>query len=297
MRLLLKDYPFNFTDDAVKILSGEDEGSFAWVTVNYLLGNLGQGLGSTVAVVDLGGGSVQLSYAVSDTVAASAPKGYVRQLSGLGKSYNVYVHSYLGYGLMAARAAVLKLAGEKDGHPCIAAGFKETYEYARVSYPATGRSKGASFKNCAKLAKDALDMKAECAFDKCSFGGVWSGGGGKGVEKIYVASYFFDRASQLGVLPSADVSPVEVKPQHFMDAAAKVCSTPIASFETAFPELNKNDAGYACLDIVYQYTLLTSGFSESPPPPKGAPWWGESEKSVLRVVCAQRSRQIRRCHW
>lgn len=60
--------------------------------MNYLLGNLGKDIGSTVAVVDLGGGSVQMTYAVSADVAKKAPEGYVRQLNGRGTTYDIYVH-------------------------------------------------------------------------------------------------------------------------------------------------------------------------------------------------------------
>ena len=44
----------------VKILTGTDEGGFAWLTLNYLLGNLGKQESETVAAIDLGGGSVQV---------------------------------------------------------------------------------------------------------------------------------------------------------------------------------------------------------------------------------------------
>ena len=47
-------------DKDVKILSGVDEGAFAWLTLNYLLGRLGGSEGETVAAIDLGGGSVQV---------------------------------------------------------------------------------------------------------------------------------------------------------------------------------------------------------------------------------------------
>ena len=56
---------------------GSDEGAFAWVTVNYLLGNLGKPSKDTVGVIDLGGGSTQIMFAVPDEVAANAPKGYL----------------------------------------------------------------------------------------------------------------------------------------------------------------------------------------------------------------------------
>ncbi len=44
---------------------------------------------------------------------------YVMSLSGGGRQYSVYVHSYLGFGLMAGRAAVLQLDTAKDAHPCV----------------------------------------------------------------------------------------------------------------------------------------------------------------------------------
>jgi Golgi nucleoside diphosphatase len=38
----------------VKIISGVDEGAFAWLTLNYLKGNLGKEEHQTVAAIDLG---------------------------------------------------------------------------------------------------------------------------------------------------------------------------------------------------------------------------------------------------
>ena len=44
MRDLLDEYPFAFTAASVSILGGADEGAFQWLTLNYLLGNLGGGI-------------------------------------------------------------------------------------------------------------------------------------------------------------------------------------------------------------------------------------------------------------
>lgn len=45
-----------------------------------------------MAAIDLGGGSVQMAYAMNAKEARKAPDGYVQSLAGAGRAYNVYVH-------------------------------------------------------------------------------------------------------------------------------------------------------------------------------------------------------------
>lgn len=60
VREMFKTSGFQVDENCVQILDGDDEGIFSWFTVNYLLGRLNSKR-QTVAALDLGGGSTQVS--------------------------------------------------------------------------------------------------------------------------------------------------------------------------------------------------------------------------------------------
>ncbi|XP_059721265.1 ectonucleoside triphosphate diphosphohydrolase 2 isoform X3 [Haemorhous mexicanus] len=98
----LKTYPFDFR--GAKILSGEEEGVFGWVTANYLLENfikrgwLGEWIQpqkKTMGAMDFGGASTQITFETRDTI--ENPRNEV-MLKLYGQAYKVYTHSFLCYG-------------------------------------------------------------------------------------------------------------------------------------------------------------------------------------------------------
>ena len=215
-----------------------------------------------MAAIDLGGGSVQLAHALPASVASRAPDGYVSELSGGGRKYSVYVHSYLGYGLMAARAALLKLEGEAAslGHPCLA--DEVSYTYAGATVKAAAAASG-SAAGCLSAAVGSLNADKSCApapAGECGFNGAWGGGGGAGAAEFYVSSYFWDRAQQAGLVPEGALQ-VKLTPGAYLEAAQTACAAPSGGIGEAFPGVPSGaDGQLFCLDVVYCHALLTSGF-------------------------------------
>ncbi|RDX73498.1 Apyrase 2, partial [Mucuna pruriens] len=255
--------------DAVTVLDGTQEGAFQWVTINYLLGNLGKDYSETVGVVDLGGGSVQMAYAISETDSAKVPKvsdggdPYVKEMFLRGRKYYLYVHSYLGYGLLAARAKILK-ESDDSGNPCILDGFDGSYNYGGKSFKASSSPSGASLNECKSIALKALKVnESTCTYMKCTFGGIWNGGGGDGQKNLFVASFFFDRAAEAG-FADPNLPVVKVRPVDFEDAAKQACQTKLEDAKFTYQRVEEGNLPFLCMDLVYQYTLLVVGFGLDP---------------------------------
>ena len=296
---------FDVKSRDVSILSGDDEGLYGWVAVNYLLGRIGGGGDgrtgkNTVALADLGGGSAQLSYAVDADVASAAPAGYVRTVPGTrgpaGPS-SAYVHSFNGYGLVAARHRILAVGGAGEAkageakagetpvasgkgtrappsrartHACIHAGHaghscdRDCYglDDPTTSYSVTPAEAGGSFEGCVRAATNALDADEECEHAPCSFGGAWRAARATGVTEFYAMSYIAERAVQCGAAdaPADDATPTTTTPRRLAAAGADACATRVDRLGAKYPNVEEEHRPWLCADVAYVYALLTRGF-------------------------------------
>lgn len=72
------------------------------------------------------------------------------------------------------------------------------YDYGGDTFKASALPSGASIEECMGVALNALKVnESTCTHMKCTFGGVWNGGGGDGQKNLFVASFFFDRAAEV----------------------------------------------------------------------------------------------------
>lgn len=73
-----------------------------------------------------------------------------------------------------------------------------SYQYGGKDYKASAPPSGSSLSGCRRTVLKALKVnESTCTHMKCTFGGVWNGGGGDGQKNLFVASFFFDRAAEV----------------------------------------------------------------------------------------------------
>lgn len=285
-------YPFPLVDDqhgGVEVMDGKDEGVYAWITTNYLLGNIGGPAKTpTAAVFDLGGGSTQIVFEPTFPLAADGgmPEkmkegDHKYELSFGGRDFTLYQHSYLGFGLMEARNNLHRLVVQNaqdanpgsrswlDGpmtNPCIGVGKSREVKVslpeghvlgASVTVNMTGPAAG-SPELCRSMAEKTLHKDKECTLTPCAFEGVHQPSLEQTFarEDVYLFSYFYDRLLPLGM-------PDTFTLRQLQDMASRVCEGGEAwkafeSIPNAIAELE--DRPEYCLDLNFMLALLSTGY-------------------------------------
>ncbi|KAI8805779.1 nucleoside phosphatase family-domain-containing protein [Cladochytrium replicatum] len=284
-------YPFRVVDkDGVVVMDGKDEGVFAWITVNYLLGNLGKSEGHpTAAVMDLGGASTQIVFepAVDGGEYIMVEGDHKYELTYGGRKHVLFQHSYLRYGLMESRKRIKSAVASPASSSldslssCHEPTFSEVVKLPTEaqSSPTTLKGKGADFRHCKSLISGHLFDKSPASCDRkpCSFDGVYQP---RLVETfgsdrdLYAFSYFFDRTHPLGIIHPAKPGSKDEEGISKMtvgtlrEVGSRMCASTHPAEESASmnhltPEkieeyLAENPDW--CLDLAYMYSLLADGY-------------------------------------
>ncbi|CCX12063.1 Similar to Probable guanosine-diphosphatase; acc. no. Q8TGG8 [Pyronema omphalodes CBS 100304] len=274
-------YPFPIAKDGVIIMDGKDEGVYAWITTNYLLGKIGSVEKiPTAAIFDLGGGSTQIVFQPTfPTIGGGMPEtlkegDHKYFLNFGGRSFDLYQHSHLGLGLMEARKSIHKvLAKTKMAelgagwekypiiNPCINVGQSRLVEVdidgTILKLNMTGPTDPAPAQ-CRALAETILNKGVDCKLTPCSFNGVHQPSLERtfAKEDVFIFSYFYDRVKPLGMPDSFTL-------REMMDTTAKVCGGEeswgvFSGFDKALEELR--DRPEYCLDLSFMVALLHTGY-------------------------------------
>ncbi|XP_054986027.1 ectonucleoside triphosphate diphosphohydrolase 6 isoform X2 [Sorex araneus] len=236
--------PFLVGDDCVSIMNGTDEGVSAWITVNFLTGSLRGPGRHSAGMLDLGGGSTQITFLPRmESTLQNSPPGYLTSLQMFNRTYTLYSYSYLGLGLMSARLAILggvegKAAedGKELVSPCLSPGFSGEWEHAEVVYrisgPAAGTTAASLHELCASRVSAVLRDRVHRTDEV------------KDVE-FYAFSYYYDLAANVGLIDAEKGGTLLVG--DFEVAAKYVCRT---------AETRPRSSPFACMDLTYISLLL-----------------------------------------
>ncbi|XP_055362546.1 ectonucleoside triphosphate diphosphohydrolase 5-like isoform X2 [Betta splendens] len=249
--------PFLVPDNSVSIMNGTNEGILAWISVNFLTGHLNAQTQKTVGILDLGGGSTQITFLpkLRKTIESVPVSDYVAKFGILNSTFQLYTYSYLGNGLMAARLATLGALGAEGlqwqvfKSSCLPKKFRDEWSFGGLTYHVSGDPDGYSgYKLCyqevLKVVKGIIHQPFEL----------------EDSNVFYAFSYYFDRAVEAGLIDGVQGGMLEVR--DFKKRAKEVCNK-MSKYLLISP--------FLCMDMTYITCLLKDGF-------------GFKERTVLQLT-------------
>ncbi|KAF4788540.1 hypothetical protein TURU_159048 [Turdus rufiventris] len=241
---VFEESPFLVPEDSVGIMDGSHEGILAWITVNFLTGQLSGQNQQTVGTLDLGGASTQITFLPRfEETLKETPGDFLTSFEMFNSTYKLYTHSYLGFGLKAARLATLGaldmevVDGQMFRSSCLPKQLEAEWHFGGVKYRYGGNKEGETgFKPCylevLKVVKGKLHQPDEI----------------RG-SSFYAFSYYYDRAADTNLIDYERGGVLKVR--DFERKAKEVCDN-MERYNSASP--------FLCMDLAYITALLKEGF-------------------------------------
>ncbi|CAH1247571.1 ENTPD3 [Branchiostoma lanceolatum] len=245
--------PFKFERGWAKVISGEEEGVFGWITVNFLTGRFDSNSDQeTVGALDLGGASTQITFAPEGQIFA-----HLFPLSIAGNRYDLYTNSYLKFGLDQFRLQLYQLlydqASDKNAYidnPCDLAGFNVTEDIGENRI-AKVKGTGNANQQCGALVRQLLVLDDTCYTEPCGIVGVYQPPVGGTV--FYGTSALYFTSSGIGAIPRnggfTSVDNIQARTDIF-------CNRPWADAEAELGDFAQN----YCIGGHYITALLGDGY-------------------------------------
>jgi hypothetical protein len=240
------------------------------VQVNYLLGvfdasNGGDGESSvalpSTGVVEMGGSSMQITFAPLSPSAQD--RSQLIALPIAGRTYWLYTHSFLQYGLQAAERLYQRLSMneiEAHGNPC----YPRSFRHSSIG----------DFTRCTELLAAVVDKSAQCLSNSCSFNGVYQPRIGLepfvAIENFYYTAKFFGNADEPTTVGAAAVAAAPKGNQLITSLRAsghEFCNTEWSSLVSTYTvahdatpaKATPEELSAFCFSAAYQTVVLESG--------------------------------------
>lgn len=264
----------------VRILSGEEEGAFSWITVNYLKGNVEKNgapalphileTSSTIGALDMGGASTQITFIPDSNY--SIPENFTYRFSLYNHPLKVYTHSFLCYGvneIIRKYHAVLAKASNGTttniSSPCWLKGsskndssdnifktpctFDPTYSNVSMYYHFVGT---ANHTECQRIIDTLFDFK-NCPYKGCSFNKIYQP---PVKNKSFMAfSIYYYIMKSLNLTKKSDNFSLKT----YNNAVYSWCNKTWKEARQT-PGYSEAILSMMCIEAIYIKTILTKGY-------------------------------------
>ncbi|KAK8508138.1 hypothetical protein V6N13_055590 [Hibiscus sabdariffa] len=261
-RKVLRVSGFKFRDVWASVITGSDEGVYAWVVANYILGTLGGNPLHTTGIIELGGASAQVTFFSSEPM----PSEFSRSIKFGNFTYSLYSHSFLHFGQNVAHESLRESLIKGDFSPAAESIHKETFrdpctpkgylpESSNLSlgskaeqskYVSEFQARG-NFSECRSAALMLLQKgKEKCSYDRCYVGSVFMP---KLQGKFLATENFFYTSKFFMLRQKGSLSDLIMAGQHF-------CEEDWSKLKKKHPLLNEEDLLRYCFSSAYIVALL-----------------------------------------
>ncbi|KAJ2907551.1 Golgi apyrase, partial [Coemansia aciculifera] len=224
------NYEFLLPDcqEGFHVVSGELEGLYGWVAVNYLMNGFSAKDDShSLGFLDMGGASAQIAFEPAENAARlhkhDLAKVTLRSLDGTDFSHNVFVATFLGHGTNEARRRYVDILraqavanNRDDSHlpiaddPCLAVGLTLPTTDGQAALRGTGQ-----FADCVAATEPLLNNTL-CPIEPCLFAGVHAPEIDFGKQRfVGVSEYWYASHDYLGLGGMWDVEKFEAQASRF----------------------------------------------------------------------------------
>jgi Golgi nucleoside diphosphatase len=178
-----------------RLLSGEEEATYAWIATNYVLDLFGDG--EKVGIIEMGGQSFQIAFIPDDGIIMD--DSYDLEL--FGKTYRIYANSWNGFGFEAIWDKLDEIVSTTEGevflgwngttytHPCLPKEWTNDLS-SKLDWPFGGYYDSI---NCTILLDYFFDNYSApdfCDYNECSLAGAYVSDM-KNVDFYAVSNFYF----------------------------------------------------------------------------------------------------------
>ncbi|KAK3092825.1 hypothetical protein FSP39_007653 [Pinctada imbricata] len=246
--------PFMYLSRSVRILSGEEEGVFAWISANYHLGvfNSEQAAGRSIGVLEMGGGSTQITFHPDGPILAN-----MFSVRVAGQIFDLYSHSYLYFGQTYMKRRIINSlineTSKEITNPCWLrdnVGVVTTTAKRSVIVRGSGDPE-----KCLSIINSFLQSaRASMCYPKpCTIGSVYQPSVGKDI--FYAIAAFTYAPKSLKAVDSTRKLDLE----KLNETAFQYCRQTLGQVSKQYSVEQKYASDY-CMMALYIPTLLTSAY-------------------------------------